>query len=1106
MQRINRLLYSLLFILCINLDAEINDEFINLFVNELECTDDFLRYIDDDVSLRQDFFLETDEEFDILKDIFKNYCNGRSSTIIDPISQRIFFDDNVFNKSLLYAIHSSKFAYHLRETKSLEIAEIVVEQLSLINKVKINGPGSSENISNIILNVASAIDMFELSEFNENFEKSSINYAANTNRLYSFIEKFIFDTVDDSFSLDSLSLIANTLFEIRIAKSNNLNYFGSPLERFSARDEIIKIYLSNYNNGSIKYFELHNLIRSKGYETEDNFILIEPTLDQITSLNNISTSFNDYQSDKKGYQNESDRIFNEVITALLLNKFDKYPEDVIASLSLRIFNSRGNVDCSLSNEIYTKNVNSVESDLFELEFLSYQVICLNNQQILNNLIDKLRLFYIRVDSENLSEEDRIDNLIEASVISMFIDLHVTEAEYIKTNLRGDDLNIFLDKFLSLKETQAFVDKIKIINSYEQAIAVLALTQSYDLINEFILDDQINLKTRFNSLRDNLLDQIKFDIETIKLNLLSDTYTKSDKIFFSDFMQMLNLLLLNSVSNFVPEYLSVLIDDFESGINELRKQQINEVLEIMTFYLDNINTIHRSTSPEFIFTLQPLDKWFVFKDLLSAEMTLNYVYLASGIISYDEYFELSDKRSNQIISLRPDKISLEKFKSIFIEENTNLEFIDTVKKYDQVQKKYRDLLESKIILSKNVFDLTAEDTSSLETKYRLELTDLQSELFNEEKIGLLFKHDSIETADLYKYIEDDEAILSFLSGKFFSVGTIQKNSFSLVVPLFLSKTGYIKDSNLIKESFTNPNKSIPFETLSDLRASFLRDFNLDDIKKLFIVTDEIFSGFPFHALYNGENKKWLIDEYSISYLSGEKLIQYIDKTRIYKKNSFIGFGNPSLAKNNIENQIDKFFTERGDFSIDYISQLYELPGTENELKNISKFFRKSNLLFQNDATEKNVFNDLENNYDFIAFATHSVKGINKFYNDRGLVLTPIDSNSYENDGFLSSQEIKSLDLINNPTILLTACNTIDSQYYLSLPYSGLASSFMEAGADGVLLSLWNVNSKSSSELNQGIFKNNNSSFSESLQNSIIEIKSKEEFSHPYYWAPYIYLGR
>jgi CHAT domain-containing protein len=133
-------------------------------------------------------------------------------------------------------------------------------------------------------------------------------------------------------------------------------------------------------------------------------------------------------------------------------------------------------------------------------------------------------------------------------------------------------------------------------------------------------------------------------------------------------------------------------------------------------------------------------------------------------------------------------------------------------------------------------------------------------------------------------------------------------------------------------------------------------------------------------------------------------------------------------------------------------------------------------------------------------------MSKFYNDRGLILTPENSDNYANDGFLSNQQIKFLNLDNNPIVLLTACNTIDPQYYLSLPYSGLASSFMEAGADGVLLSLWNVNSKSSSELNQGIFKNNNTYFSESLQKSIIEIKSKEEFSHPYFWAPYIYLGR
>ena len=43
-------------------------------------------------------------------------------------------------------------------------------------------------------------------------------------------------------------------------------------------------------------------------------------------------------------------------------------------------------------------------------------------------------------------------------------------------------------------------------------------------------------------------------------------------------------------------------------------------------------------------------------------------------------------------------------------------------------------------------------------------------------------------------------------------------------------------------------------------------------------------------------------------------------------------------------------------------------------------------------------DKDSSYDFIAFATHSLKGVDKFSNDRGLVLTPIDEYSYEQDGF------------------------------------------------------------------------------------------------------------
>lgn len=312
---------------------------------------------------------------------------------------------------------------------------------------------------------------------------------------------------------------------------------------------------------------------------------------------------------------------------------------------------------------------------------------------------------------------------------------------------------------------------------------------------------------------------------------------------------------------------------------------------------------------------------------------------------------------------------------------------------------------------------------------------------------------------------------------------------------------------IIESFSNPNNSIPYYELKNMYESLFGGFDLSGIRDLSIVTDEVFSGFPFHALINPKNNKWLIDEYSISYLSSEKLLPYLDKKVISRRNNLLGFGNPALNKNSIENQITKFFSERGDFSIDDISELHELPESETEIKNISKHFRKSNLFFQDNATEINLLKSLDEPVDFIAFATHSVKGMNKFYDDRGLILTPVDSNNFKNDGFLSNQQIASLDLKNNPIVLLTACNTIESQYYLSLPYSGLTSSFMQAGADGVLLSLWNVNSKSSSILNQGIFKNSNGlQLRKALKKSVVNLKNTKEFSHPYYWAPYIYFGR
>ena len=374
-------------------------------------------------------------------------------------------------------------------------------------------------------------------------------------------------------------------------------------------------------------------------------------------------------------------------------------------------------------------------------------------------MDDLKIFYQDLRSKKLSKEIINQALFDLSVISMFVDSYIL-LEWNKLEFNDEDLDLFSKKYISLKEEQFKVVKLKPISvSYDQLIPFISLTFAAELITD-------EYKDSYKKLEEKLIDNISFDIESIKTNLLSKDLSKSDKIFFSQGMNIIGLMLLNSVSEFAPEYFSILINDFETGIPESRLNKIKDFKSVTSFYLDNINEIFESSSPEFIFTLQPLDKWFVFKDLLSQELLLNYVFSITGLNTVEQYYEENEKRIDQIIALRPDKISLEKFKSSFIEENKNLNFIKAVTEYDRLQNEYRELLESKIILNKDIYGLSNESIGFLEDQYRYKLMSIQNELFKEENIGLLFKHDVIDRNFINSYLDKDEAIIVFLAGRFF----------------------------------------------------------------------------------------------------------------------------------------------------------------------------------------------------------------------------------------------------------------------------------------------------------------------------------------------------
>ena len=114
---------------------------------------------------------------------------------------------------------------------------------------------------------------------------------------------------------------------------------------------------------------------------------------------------------------------------------------------------------------------------------------------------------------------------------------------------------------------------------------------------------------------------------------------------------------------------------------------------------------------------------------------------------------------------------------------------------------------------------------------------------------------------------------------------------------------------------------------------------------------------------------------------------------------------------------------------------------------------------------------------------------------------------DNDGVLSSSEIKNLKL-NAELVILSACNTAAGDGSSSAEgLSGLTSSFFYAGARSLLVSHWYVEDESTVNLMKNTFSNLNKdeSLSKSLRLSKINMLNNESTAHPIFWAPFILVG-
>jgi CHAT domain-containing protein len=253
-------------------------------------------------------------------------------------------------------------------------------------------------------------------------------------------------------------------------------------------------------------------------------------------------------------------------------------------------------------------------------------------------------------------------------------------------------------------------------------------------------------------------------------------------------------------------------------------------------------------------------------------------------------------------------------------------------------------------------------------------------------------------------------------------------------------------------------------LNDLYRSLMAPF-IDEVttQRLIIVPHGSLHFLPFHALYDG--RRYLIDRFEISYAPSASVLKYcLDKKPV-------AGASPLLVGVADE----------------------QAPMITGEIGGLSRLFPDARVLLNEAATRADFTAECKNP-SFLHIATHAV-----FRQDN-----PMFSSFKLADGWVTAFDLFSMSCQTN-LVALSGCQSGVSEVAGADDLLGLMRGFLYAGARSLLVSLWNVNDVSTSELMDRFYGNwrQGGSKAAALQQAMIE--TRDEHPNPFHWAPFQLVG-
>ena len=220
--------------------------------------------------------------------------------------------------------------------------------------------------------------------------------------------------------------------------------------------------------------------------------------------------------------------------------------------------------------------------------------------------------------------------------------------------------------------------------------------------------------------------------------------------------------------------------------------------------------------------------------------------------------------------------------------------------------------------------------------------------------------------------------------------------------------------------------------------------------------------PFQALYDGKN--YCLESREVAYSPSATVWFTLPNRKPLENTLLIGFADEKI------------------------------PLVDREIEHLRKIYPQAKSFSGDEATFA-AFVANADKFDILHLACHG-----QFRPEN-----PLFSSLHLADGWITVRDICAQKL-NAGLVTLSACETGLNKIFAGDEILGLARGFLSAGAGSLVMSLWTVSDEATVQLMSDFYKNLQREATVSTSLAKAQRKFIESKSHPYFWAPFISIGK